>query len=506
MPGLPSRNLGRQDLGQGLLLPELLKEQSQMSFSYTCKTPLKAVSDASIERIHQASLHVLYETGVRFLDEKTLRYLQERGCPVDYERQAARFPPGLVETCLRHIPPDFRLRARNPQYDIVFNPGAVHFAACSGMAVLDPDTLARRPGVYQDAQEAARLCDALENMAGANTGLGYIKDRPLQVNLEWLYAAAIRNSEKVTSVGVMDDSEKWGIRMARAAGEDIIVCVSSCSPLGWTSDQIAGMQRAVEAGMPVGIQSMASPGVTAPATLAGTMVVMNAEILAMAVLVQLLRPGTGLMYSCFTIPLDMRTASLASGSIELGLATVISAQLSQFYRMGSMVFLPMSDAKVPDEQAGYEKGMQWLLAGMAGINLIWGAGMLEGHSLWSNAQLVIDAEMCGMVGRYLEGVAVNDETIALGVIDSVGHFPQTYLDHQHTVDRWKGERYLPLVSSREVYGVWAEKGGQDVLARAGEKARELLAKHRPAPLPPEVDRELDRLLRAAAREKGLDSA
>lgn len=477
-----------------------------MSFSYTCQNPLNAVPGADIDRVHQASLHVLSETGVRFLDGDTLRYLQEHGCQVDHERQVARFPAGLVETCLRHIPPGFKLRARNPRYDILFTPNTVHFAACSGMAVLDPDTLARRPGLYRDAQDAARLCDALENMAGANTGLGYVADKPLKVNLEWLYAAAIRNSEKVTSVGVMDDSEKWGIRMAQAAGEDIIVCVSSCSPLGWSKDQILGMKRALAAGMPVGIQSMASPGVTAPATLAGAMVVMNAEILAMAVLVQLLRPGTGLMYSCFTIPLDMRTATLASGSIELGLATVISAQLSRFYRMGSIVFLPMSDAKLPDEQAGYEKGMQWLLAGMAGINLIWGAGMLEGHSLWSNAQLLIDAEMCGMVGRYLEGVRVDDNTIPLDVIDSVGHFPGTYLDHEHTRDWWKGERYLPLVSSREVYAIWAERGGRDVLARADEKARQLLAGHQPVPLPAGVERELDHLLQAAAREKGLDSA
>ncbi len=473
-----------------------------MTFCYQCKNPLQAVPEATIREIHQATLQILNEVGVKFLDDETLITLAGHGCQVDFERQIVRFPPELVEDNLRRCPPGFKLRARNPAYDIRFEPGRVHFAACSGMAVLDVATKTRRPGTLRDAEEAARLCDALENMAGANTGLGYIEDKPLAVNLEWLYAAAIRNSEKITAVGVMDDSEKWGIRMAQAAGEDIIVSVSSCSPLGWTRDQIVGLKRALAADMPVGIQSMASPGVTAPATLAGTVTVMNAEILAMLVLAQLLKPGTGVMYSCFTIPLDMRTATLASGSIELGLVTVISAQLSRFYGLGSMVFLPMSDAKLPDQQAGYEKGMGWLLAGLAGINLIWGAGMLEGHSLWSNAQLIIDAEMAGMVGRYLEGVGVSDQTLALDVIKEVGHFPRTYLDHDHTVTWWRGERYLPLVSSREVFAVWMERGGQDVLAQADQKARALLEKHRPVPLAPEVDRELDHLLQAAAREKG----
>jgi len=281
------------------------------------------------------------------------------------------------------------------------------------------------------------------------------------------------------------------------------VVVSSSSPLGWTEDQIRGVERALAADMPVGAQSMASPGTTAPATLAGTATLMNAEILAMLVLVQLLKPGTGMMYSCFTIPMDMRTTTLASGSIELGMLTVISAQLSKFYGLGSMVFLPMSDSKLFDEQAGFEKGMQWLLAGMSGINLIWGAGMVEGHALWSNAQLVIDAEMCGMVGRYLEGVGVGHDTVALDVIKEVGHFPSNYLDTRHTYECWRRETYLPLVSSREAYDTWAQMGGKDIVARAAEKAETLLREYEPVPLDEEVDRELKTLLRAAATAKGV---
>jgi trimethylamine--corrinoid protein Co-methyltransferase len=476
-----------------------------MAFRYQCARPLKILSDAQIRDIHLATLRVLDEVGVRFADRRTLEFLADHGCMVDHEGQIVRFPARVVEACLQEHPPEFRLHARNPEYDTVFDAHSVHFAACSGMEVLDLETLERRPGTLRDAERAARLCDALDNIAGANTGLGHIADRPSEVNLEWLYATAIRNSEKVTSVAVMNESEKWGLRMAQVAKEDIIVVPSSSSPLGWSAGQVRGMERALAADMPVGAQSMASPGTTAPATLAGTAIVMNAEILAMLVLVQLLEPGTGMMYSCFTIPLDMRTTTLASGSIELGMLTVISAQLSKFYGMGSVVFLPMSDSKVLDEQAGFEKGMQWLLAGASGINLIWGAGMVEGHALWSNAQLVIDAEMCGMVGRHIEGVAVSDETLALDVIRDVGHFPNSYLDSEHTYQWWRGERYLPLVSSREVYDVWADLGGKDIVTRAAEKAEVLLQEHHPVPLDEDVDRELDTLLMAAAREKGVVS-
>jgi trimethylamine--corrinoid protein Co-methyltransferase len=477
-----------------------------MPFRSRCERPLELVSQGDVEQIHQASLQILETVGVKFLDDETVRFLADHGCRVEGDAEIVRFPPELVEACLATCPPEFRLRARNPRYDILFDRHSVQFSACSGMAILDLDTMKRRPGTLKDAVEAVRLCDALENIAGANPGLGYVADKPVETNLEWLYATAIRNSEKVTAVGVMEDSEKWGIRMAQAAGEDIIVVVSSASPLGWTRDQIVGARRALEAGMPVGFQSMASPGATGPATLVGSVALMNAEVLAMMVLAQLLRPGSGILYSCFTIPLDMRTTTLASGSIELGMMAAVSAQLARRYRMGSMIFAPMSDAKLFDQQAGYEKGMGWLLAGMAGINLIWGAGMVEGHGLWSNAQLLVDAEMCGMVGRYLQGVGVNAEALALEVIETVGHMPHTYLDTKHTRDWWKGERYLPMISSREAYDRWVEMGSQEIMARADEKARALLEAHEPVPLPAEVDRELERLLGAAAREKGLEAS
>lgn len=471
-----------------------------MAFRSRCTNPYKLVSDAEIEGIHQASLDVLAEIGVKFQDNAALTLLADHGCTVDHDTHIVKFPPDVVEKALKACPPEFTLRARNPEYNIVFDATSVHFSACSGMEVLDIPTMQRRPGTTQDAIDAVTLCDALGNIAGSNTGLGWLDDKPAANNLEWLYAICIRNSEKVTSVAIMDDSEKWGIQMAQAAGEDIIVTANSASPLGWTQDQIIGVRRATNANLPVGIQSMASMGVTAPATLAGTAAVMNAEILAMATYVELLKPGTGLMYSCFTIPLDMRTTMLAGGSIELGMLTVLSAQLSKYYGMGSIVYLPMTDSKVPDQQTGYEKAMQWLLAGMSGINLIWGAGMMEGHGLWSNAQLLIDAEMCGMVGRLLDGVRLGDAALAVDVMREVGHFPGSYLETDHTLTEWRKDRYLPLISSRDAFEQWASKGSKDVLIQAEEKVQALLAKHEPTLLPPEVDQEIADLLNAKLKE------
>ena len=129
--------------------------------------------------------------------------------------------------------------------------------------------------------------------------------------------------------------------------------------------------------------------------------------------------------------------------------------------------------------------------------------MVEGQTLWSNAQLIVEAEMCGMVGRYLEGVGVADETLAVDLIKEVGHFPNNYLGKRHTREWWMREQYRPIVSSREGHSRWVEMGAKDVLARADEKAKEILKKHEPVPLSREVDREVEKLLQAAAKEKGI---
>ena len=474
-----------------------------MALKYRCKNPLKLVSDEEIQNIHQNTLQVLEEVGLCFEDQEALNLLADNGCIVNRDKMIAKIPSSVVEESLQKCPREAILHARNPEHDIRFDTETVQFGPCCGMKIMDLETGRLRPGTLKDAGETARLTDALDIMSGTNIGLGFLADKPREINLVWQYATAFRNSQKVFSLGAMDDSIKWGIRMAQVVGQDVIVPASSNSPLGWSAEQIDAVKRATAAGMAITPQSMASPGITAPATMAGTAVVMNAEILGIIVLAQLLRPGTGVIYSCFTIPMDMRTATLASGSMEMAMLTVISAQLSRLYGIGNMVWAPMSDSKQFDEQAGYEKAMQWLLAAMAGINLIWGAGMVENHAIWSNAQLIIDAEMCGMVGRYLEGVGVTDDTMALSVIKSVGHFPNNYLAHDHTFKWFKKEQYMPLVSSREDYDGWMESGGKDLLARGDEIARSLLEKHEPVPLPAEMDRELDRLLHAVAKEKGL---
>lgn len=475
-----------------------------MQFAHRCDNPLDIVPPSAIRAIHQASLEILQDTGIRLEHDESLDLFNDYGCRVDPQTKIVRLPPDLLEDCLRKVPKRFTLRARNPEHNIEFGRGYVHFAAGYGMQVLDPTTGERRPGTLKDATEAVLLCDALDGIANASTGIAHLADRPEHVNLEWRYATAMRFSEKIPSLAVLAGSQTWGLRMARAVGTDVLMVPSSASPLGWTREQIEAVRLAAEADLPVGLQSMASSGATAPATLAGTAVVMNAEVLAMTALVQLLNPGLGVMYSCFSMPMDMRTGSMAAGSVELGLMVALASQLSRYYGLGSMVYMPMSNSMLFDEQAGYEKAIQWLLAGTSGTNLIWGAGTTGAQTFWSTAQLIVDTEICGMVGRQLNGIEVTPQTLALDLIREIGHFPNTYLAERHTVEWWQREQYQPIVAYREQYEPWLEAGSKTVLERGHEVARELLQTHDHVPLEDHVDRELEELLEAASKARRGD--
>jgi len=472
---------------------------------YLCEQPLEVVSAADLERLHEATLEILHEVGAVFQDTEALDLLAEGGCPVDRDTSVARMPREVVEAALAQCPSSVRLRSRDGSADILFDGRTVQFAAGSGMRRIDPVTGKTRPGLVEDGVRTARLTDALDSLSGVNTGLGFIDDRPTDINLVWNYALCCKHSGKVFSLGAMEGSLPWGVRMAEVAGQDVIFPLSSTSPLAWDAEQLDGLKVGAAAGRPVVLMSMASPGVTGPVTLSGAAVVMNAEIVAGIVLTQLLRPGLGVIYSCLSMPLDMRLGTLAAGSIELGLLDALAAQLARRYGLGTHIYGPNTDAKVSDEQAGYERMSQYLLAAMAGTDLIWGAGMTENHSLFSDAQVIVDVEMCGTVGRCLAGVSVDglDDDVAL--IRDVGHFPHDYLKQKHTTRRFRQEHYVPPVASRETYEAWLKLEPRDLLQRAAVYADEVLERHEPTTLPADAAREIDRLVAAAAAEKGLPS-
>ena len=197
----------------------------------------------------------------------------------------------------------------------------------------------------------------------------------------------------------------------------------------------------------------------------------------------------------------MKTGNIALGAIEVGLINAAAAQLARYYGLPSRGTGGTTDSKIPDIQAGFEKAATLLMAASAGINFIYdAAGALESTLTASFEQAVIDNEICGMVARALRGIDVNDETLAIDVIENVGPGGQ-YLSQKHTLKYLKKEHYIPKIIKREKREDWERAGSKDLWKTAREEAKKILKEHQPEPLDKDIEKELKRTIKEIEKRK-----
>jgi len=472
-----------------------------MTLGYRCADPIKLLSDNEVTQIHEGSLEVLRDCGVKFDSERALKILDDGGCQVDYQSGLVKFPIKIVEACLKNVPDTFYTTARNPKYNMKYSGEEIYFVNHSASKMVDLETGKRRSISLNDLIQLTTVIDALEDYHGVFWPCAGLSDKPPKVSGEWVTATLLRYTEKSIIASTFGGCAKWAILMADVVGVKIQGAAGPAPPLTYSKFQTEGLIDYAKAGHPVAICSGIVSGATGPVTLAGTLVQQNAEILAATVLTQLINPGLGIFYGTETMTMDMRTGRLASGSVETALLTAAAAQLSHFYKMSTKSHFPMTEAKTPDQQCGYERALQLLLLALAGTNYIIHGGGVDDEELLHFDQLVIDNDIYGMVGRILGGIAVNKDTLAVDLIKQVGPIPGSYMDKRHTKDWWKKENYIPRVSDRNDYNVWVNKGSKDILTVAREKVMDILKNHEPVPLPEEQDREIAKILKAVEKEK-----
>lgn len=348
-----------------------------MSPGFHCRHYYEILSRAEVERIHQGSLEVLSETGMIVAHEGARRILDEGGCSVDYATHRVRFPPDLVQWAIAQCPHTFSIKARDPEHTLTLGADVVCFASFPGFTWLDLDTLERREATVEDCARLVRLCDALPMVHTLCQPVAHLCDKPPEVELEWVHATELRNTSKTIMGTAFGGSSKWLIQMVAATDQQTLGGICIASPLVIPEDQAQGIIDYACSGNPQLILSGPSKGATGPATMAGTLVLQNAEILGGIVLAQMAHPGCAVLYMGYATPMDMRFGTMASGSAEVGIMAVATAQLARFYGLPSGVFFPMTDAKQPDPQAVYEKHLQTYLCATAGVNYIMPLGGLD---------------------------------------------------------------------------------------------------------------------------------
>ncbi len=460
----------------------------------------QALSSHDIERIHSRALDVLENIGMAGAFPGFLEIALAGGCRLnDYNRLC--FPRALIEDIIAGAGRNFTLYGRDQKYDLDVSGTRTHFGTGgTAVKVLDLDTRSYRPSTLLDLYDCGRLVDHLDNyhfFARTVMATEIVDQYELDMSIAYTCAAA---TQKHIYTGfckpehVKDAVSMFDAILGREGGfrERPFCTANTCSivpPLTYGEDNARVSMEAARLGMPVNMIIAAQAGSTAPAALAGTLVQTVADALAGLALVNLTVPGHPTIFSTWPFVSDLRTGAFSGGGGEEAILNAATGQITKFYDLPGGIAAGMADAKIPDNQAGYEKGITTALAGNAGANLVFeSGGMLASLMGCSFESLLIDNDMLGFVQRSVRGIDVSEDTMSYEEIKAVccdgpGHF----LGTSQTLNMMDTEYQYPDLGDRTSISEWQENGATDVCERARKEVRTILSVHYPQYIKPEID-------------------
>ena len=441
------------------------------------KPRISFLSESEIEAIHDASLRVLEKTGIKVMSKPALDILKKAGAKVDYETGHVSIPRNVVEEALKMAPKTVRYCARNPKYDFVLNKQETHFCGEGGPPfMVDWETGKRRYSTSEDIAQCATIADYLDHV-DLIWPLGAGNDVPAPMRYIVDMCTDLRNCEKhVEGDATTVKEAQYQIEIAAAivgGREELrdrpifsnVIC--TLPPLCYEKGMTEASIELARAGIPVVIYPIPITGATSPATLAGTMVVNNAEFLGGLVIQEFASPGAPVVYAAVVGTIDFRTG-LGMPSPEKSLMNLGLNQVAHYYDLPSEILVTGGTAaKVLDTQAGYERAMTILTHLLAKPDIALGLGPLEGARMTSAEALVIDNEIIDYALRFVEGFEVNDDTLAVDIIDKVGP-GGIYLGEKHTIQHFR-ERWMSRLSDISSYETWEKQGSRTIDEVAGRK-------------------------------------
>jgi trimethylamine--corrinoid protein Co-methyltransferase len=467
---------------------------------------VEILSGEEIERLKGATLEILEETGIHCPSPKALSIYEEHGADVDREAETVTFPPNVVLEAMSHAPRFYTMGARLPTFDLELDGSALYCATDGcGVETIDFDARERRSSVKDDVARMARVSDYLSSI-GFYWPIVSAQDYGPTAPLHELDASFNNTVKHVQTETVMDEpTAAYAVEMAQVIARDeetmrerppLSSLICTIAPL---AQDRGGMESALvfaEAGLPVGFMSMANAGSTAPATLAGTIVVADAEIVAAMALIQMAYPGAPVYHSMMPGIMHPRTGGYLGTAWEGELLYAVGVELAHAWGVPTLAGIFGTDAQVPGWQQAAEAGSSLLLTALCGADTGSGMGLVESCTLLYPEALVLDTDIYHRVRIDLAGLDTGSEALALEVIEDVGprgHF----LREPHTRDHVRQRAFSDLVAQPEPDGSY-----RDPIEVAREKTARILENHHPKPLDDAQRAEFQRILEAAEGELG----
>ena len=464
---------------------------------------LRILSDEQLADFKAATLELLDTVGIHCPSERARKIYAEHGAQVDPFTQIVKLPPEVVLEAMSHAPRYYTMGARSEAHDLRLDGTAMYAATDgSGIETIDFQTGERRSSVKDDVAKMARVADYMPSM-GFYWPIVSAMDHPRTAPLHELDASFNNTVKHVQTETLMEEKPaRYAVEMARViAGDEatmrerppLSLLVCTIAPL---AQDTGGMESALvfaEAGLPVGFMSMATAGSTAPATVAGTMAVGDAEIVAAMVLVQMAYPGAPTYHSLMPGIMHPRTGAFLGSAWQADMFYSGGVELAHMWGVPTLAGIG-TEAATSGWESAVGSAASMLLCALCGAETASGLGLREVCTLLTPEALVLDEEIYHIVRHEAAGLDTSREAMALDVIKAVG-------PRGHFLGQWHTRRHIRKLDFSDLTAQPQDSGGyRDPIEVAREKTDWILENHHPEPLSDEQRSEFARILQAAERE------
>ncbi len=467
------------------------------------KHQLRLLSDQQLEDIQTATLEILEDIGFFCPSDRALSIYAEHGGQVDFKNHIVKLPSSIVLEAMSRAPRTYTLGSRSPNHDLLLDGTATYVATDgTGVETVDFRSGQRRSSVKADVARMARVADYLPSI-GFYWPMVSAQDHPETASLHELEASFNNTVKHVQTCTVVEEKTAlYAIEMAKViCGDEAtkqarppfssLIC--TIAPLAMDLEAMQAALVFAAERIPVGFMSMACGGLSSPATVAGTIAVADAEIVASMTLIQLAYPGAPVYYSLMPSLMDRTTGDFDGGAWNADLFAPIGVELAHMWGVPTLAPVgTYADKSGWASAAGIKSGL--LAVASSGGDTASGLGLREACTLLTDEALVLDAEFVNMARVEAEGLDTSPESFSLDMIKQVG--PRgNFLKEKRTRQQIRSLEYSELTTQVNPAG-----GRRDPIEVAREKTAWILENHFPQPLDEKVQAELRRILAAAEAE------
>lgn len=472
------------------------------------------LTEEEVKKIHFTSIDILENIGIKLLHNELFEHLFNfDGLKIDAKNKIVKFSPDIINDSVKNAGKRFKVYGRDKNRTADFGYSKIITSSSWGMPFkIDVTQNKKIRASIDDLRNSATICDYLENIdiVGAMFRPNEI---PKYYSDIYEYGETIKKTTKPVGVYITNGStfryiiEIYKIFLKSEREIDkyppFFYEFENISPLVFQYDGVDILYRCAELGIPVSSAPIPQPMTTGPVTIAGSLALGNAELLASIVLTQLIKPGLPFLYGLMCNASDPFTLiATFTGAPENVLFSIGQAQLAKYY--GFPIFLDnqITCSNQIDYQMGAEFGINSLIGLIFDADLYGHVGIVGPDQGASIVKLIIDEEIISYIKRIKKFFEVTNDTLAFDAIKKVG-VGGNFLLEDHTLQYMKSEYWSPKIFNRDSYTVWKEKKGETLIDKAIDRKNFILKNYRVKPIDKDIDKEIDKIINNA--KKNLQS-